>query len=242
FRIHALPTIRISLYKRVIKFLSDMSTHTIFLDKPVLDFFIDNNLVNINKSKVLIGRTINHANHSVDFSSRSSDNKFKLTYIGALNDEKDLLPIIKGLSSQKIPGLELGFYSKGIKKYKNELEALTIIYPSTEIIDSFLSREEYDSIIHRSDALILPYKKTYGVRFSAVLNDALRLGKPVLTINLPQFKYYKDKYNACSLYSDHNEIIKSVTSLINNPDIDIDLLNYDYSERIKEKQIKELEL
>ena len=239
FRIHSMPIVRVSLYKKIIKLISRLSNKTIFLDHPVKDYFIKNGISDIEKSVCVIGRTLKIA---IEKDKLLSGKKFNLTFIGAMNSEKDLQPILTALCRVKIEDLSLTFLSKGIDKYEKELKALKAVYEDTRIVNRFLSREEYDYEINRSDALILPYKNSYGVRFSAVLNDALKEGKKVLTIRLPQFEFYYKKYNACYLYKNEDDVIDAINKLINSPPLKVDALNEDYSKLIQKNQLKTLGL
>lgn len=235
FRVHSLPVVRVGLYKKIIYLLSFYSQKTVFLDYPVKDFFVNNKISFSQKSICIIGRTIAIQRVlPIDLNK-----KLEVLYIGALNEEKDLYPIIKGLIDNPAQHIRLSFLSKGISKYSKELNKMSEIYKDIKVFDGFLEREEYDKAIRKSDVLILPYKKSYGIRFSAVLNDALRQGKKVITINLPQFDYYSKKYNACFLYNDSSDVYLAINQLINSPPLDVSLLNKDYSRIVKSNQLEQ---
>jgi len=238
FRVHSMPIVRVGVYKKIIRWLSNLSRKTVFLDYPVKEYFISMGYSNPKKSVCVIGRTLNIEKNKPSI----IDEKFNLLFIGAMNNEKDLKPIIDALCKEKINNLSLSFLSKGIDKYEVELDKLKHIYEDVVIVNEFLERSEYDTAIAKADALILPYKVSYGVRFSAVLNDALSLGKKVLTIRLPQFEYYSRKYNSCSLYTDKYDVIKAIRQLMISPPIKIHELNMDYSFETKREQLKRLGL
>lgn len=238
FRIHSLPIVKVRLYKKIIRWMSNLSTSTVFLDYPVKDYFVSNGLSNPVKSTCVIGRTLN-INPKAIYDDKV---KFNLLFIGAMNEEKNLKPILDALCREKINNLSLSFLSKGIDKYERELDKLKLVYEGTIVKNEFLERSEYDYAISRADALILPYKVSYGIRFSAVLNDALSLGKKVLTINLPQFEYHSKKYNSCYLYTSKDDVIEAIRKLMMSPPIKINKLNMDYSFETKKEQLKMLGL
>jgi glycosyltransferase involved in cell wall biosynthesis len=238
FRVHSMPIVRVRVYKKIIRWLSNLSVSTIFLDYPVKDYFVSKGHSNPKKSTCVIGRTLDIDQESTSLIS----DKFNLLFIGAMNDEKDLKPIIDALCKTKINNLSLAFLSKGIEKYASELDDLKLVYEDVEIVNEFLDRSKYDKAIVKADALILPYKVTYGVRFSAVLNDALSLGKKVLTIKLPQFEYYSKKYNSCHLYTNKYDVIEAIEEMMVSSPIKIDELNMDYSLKTKQEQLKRLGL
>lgn len=242
FRIHSFPVVRVGFYKIIIPLISRLSRQTIFLDFPVMQFFIDNNLTDKDKSICVIGRVIPDCADSKEEAKSDESTPFKLLFIGAMNEEKDLHPVISGLSKRKIEGISLSFLSKGINLYNKELSELLDIYPGTHIYDGFLPREDFDQAIRDADALILPYRKSYGVRFSAVLNDALRQKKKVLTIRLPQFEYYSEKYNACALYDDETNVSNAVFELLNREPLKACDLLADYSEVVKKDQFMRINL
>jgi glycosyltransferase involved in cell wall biosynthesis len=235
FRVHSMPIVKVKVYKYIIRLLSKFSCNTVFLDYPVKEFFVNSGFSDKEKSICVIGRTIEIESTNAPLIV-DEQSKFKLLFIGAINEEKDLTPVINGLCQRKIDGVSLSFLSKGISKYSKNLAEMQKIYPDTCVIDGFLLREEFDKEISKADALILPYKKSYGVRFSAVLNDALKQGKKVLTIQLPQFEYYAKLYNACYLYNDESDIEKAVVALINSKPLRINKLCDEYSEDVKVKQ------
>jgi len=238
FRVHSMPIVKVVVYKKVIRWLSNLCISTIFLDEPVKDYFISQGYSNPKKSACVIGRTLN-IRKGLD---ERRGEKFNLLFIGAMNNEKDLKPIIDALCENKIDNLTLSFLSKGIERYDSELKRLRMVYKDLTISNEFLSRTDYDSAIKKADALILPYKKSYGVRFSAVLNDALSLGKKVLTIKLPQFEHYAQRYSACYLYNDKVDVVKAIKELMTSPPLNSSELNADYSQLVKKQQLKRLGL
>lgn len=238
FRVHSMPIVKVRAYRKIIRWLSNLSTNTIFLDYPVKNHFVSKGYSHPTKSTCVIGRTLNIEQQAIS----ATTDKFNLLFIGAMNDEKDLKPIIEALCEQKIDNLTLSFLSNGIDKYERELGNLKLIYDDINITNKFLERSEYDFAIANADALILPYKKSYGVRFSAVLNDALSLGKKVLTIKLPQFEYYSQKYNCCALYTNKSDVREAIIKIMDSPPIKINQLNKDYSFETKKEQLKRLGL
>lgn len=238
FRVHSMPVVKVGLYKKVIRYISKLSINTVFLDAPVKDYFVSRGYSDPRKSVCVIGRTLEIEEKSLT----NKDDSFNLLFIGAMNSEKELKPIVDALCEKKIEKLKLSFLSKGIERYDSELKKLKLLYGDIIISNEFLSRDDYDKAIKNADALILPYKTSYGIRFSAVLNDALSLGKKVLTIRLPQFEYYAKKYNACFLYNDKDDVIKAIHELMISPPLNKKDLNLDYSESVKIKQLKRLGL
>jgi glycosyltransferase involved in cell wall biosynthesis len=238
FRVHSLPTIKVRTYNKIIRWMSNLCIGTVFLDYPVKEYFVDKGYSCPNKSTCVLGRTLNIKSKTLS----KSNSKFNLLFIGAMNAEKDLKPILDALCERKIDNLSMSFISKGIEKYDKELNRLKFVYEDTIVINTFLDRADYDDVISKADALILPYKTSYGVRFSAVLNDALSLGKKVLTIRLPQFEYYSKKYNSCYLYTDQHDVVEAIESLMASPSINIEKLNLDYSLEVKKDQVRRLGL
>ncbi|MFS1464825.1 glycosyltransferase [Vibrio lentus] len=238
FRVHSMPVVKVAVYKKVIRYISNLSINTVFLDEPVKEYFVLKGYSHPKKSACVIGRTLDIEREINTKQERS----FNLLFIGAMNSEKDLKPIIDALLDQKIEKLTLSFLSKGIDCYDAELNDLKSLYEDLIISNEFLSRSDYDSAIKNADALILPYKVSYGVRFSAVLNDALSLGKKVLTIKLPQFEHYAKRYNACYLYNDKFDVVNAINELMSSPPLNKEDLNLDYSQSVKVAQLKRLGL
>jgi glycosyltransferase involved in cell wall biosynthesis len=210
FRIHSFPTKYKAAYKVVINLLSKISNRTIFLDYPVEEYFIGKKIVNRNKSKVVFRRDLPRV---FDFTKRKLGEPLKILFIGALNTEKDLEPILDGLIVKKLDSVRFGFYSKGISYYQQKILSFKQVYEDTVVVDRFLDRVEYDRIISEYDILILPYVRSYGVRFSGVLNDALRNGKRVLAVDLPQFKYYSG-YGVCATYKGACDVVSAIEGLL----------------------------
>lgn len=209
FRFTSMPSVRRSLYKVLIKLMNRLCAGTLVCDYPVKEYLVNELSLQEEKVHVLIGRTID----SYRFNAGTGSKK-NVAFVGALNAEKDLTLVLKVLSEVHFDNINFVFASKGIRKaYPSELLNLERSPNSVLIVDDFLPDEEYNKLIANSDYLLIPYTRAYGVRASAVLFDAMKFGKKAITVSLPQFEFYKEKYGLCFTYFDYPSLVNSLNAL-----------------------------
>ncbi len=240
FRFTSMPYKMVGVYSKVIRLLSKYTKGIIVCDYPVKDFLISELDVNSDNISVLIGRAMDENHYVKKYSEEKTP--IKVSFVGALNNEKDLSIFIDVISNVRFDHIEFTLVSKGLNQYESELKSIFNSGNSVTLHDSFLSDAEYKSIISRTDYLVIPYTKNYGVRASAVLFDAMKLGKKAITISLPQFEYYKSNFNICLTYSDKKTLIQTLQELSINQKVAYDKLFERYSRCVFVEQFRGLKI
>ncbi len=240
FRFTSMPYVRIGLYQKIIKILSVFSNGVIVCDYPVSEFLVESLNIDRKKISVLIGRTINKNNYKYSC-SQGEGNKINVTFVGALNNEKDLTMVLKVICDNAFNNIRFCFYSKGIEQYKDQISAVKKNdFNDVVFQDKFLSNDEFNNLIDNADYLLIPYKLNYGIRASAILFDAMKLGKKAITIALPQFLYFEKEFNLCKTYKDEVSMIDLFNTLNNEEIVKGEELFSRYSKPIFIKQFDEL--
>ena len=75
------------------------------------------------------------------------------------------------------------------------------------LYNRYLSFNEYDELYRKAAAVIIPFPKSFNMRESGTIIDALSSGKRVIANNIPTVRYYQ--YICSSIYS-------NVVSIFNN--------------------------
>jgi glycosyltransferase involved in cell wall biosynthesis len=237
FRIHSLPVKWVWAYRYVISALSRMSRGAIFLDYPVKDWFNEEGIVSSSRSNVLIGRAIPIPNRPII----QMPNVPRVAFIGSINSEKDVGAMLSGLGSGRVGSYRISLYSKGIKNYAGELIRMQRAGWDIDFEDQFYERVRLDELYRKSDIVVLPYRYSYGVRFSAVLNDALRNGCVVIAPELPQFVYYSREFGVV-VTSSMRDLPRAIGDVVKKCEFDFRPLALNYGREVMLNQIGDLEL
>lgn len=102
------------------------------------------------------------------------------------------------------------------------------------LYNRYLSFNEYDELYRKAAAVIIPFPKSFNMRESGTIIDALSSGKRVIANNIPTVRYYQ--YICSSIDSNvvsiFNNIEEFCNLLINDPNFDIKT-NYAFSHLIE---------
>lgn len=223
--VHFFPTVKINLYKAILNYL--LKNCNGFM---VLDIFVKDNILNkfgiLNNSKISVIHSRDIKNNQVTL---NCNNKIKLSFIGSMNQYKDILLLTNLIKKNYYKNIEFGFYSKGILPYLKDTETLNIL----NIKDQYFSEQEFNQYLCESDFVFLSYTDDYGIRFSGMLCDALSNGCQLICNDNPSFKYYVEKYNCGYVFRDEDELHKILTNL-QKLNINEEIYN-DYSQQTREK-------
>jgi len=223
--VHFFPTVKVNLYKVILSDLLKNSNGFM-----VLDIFVKNDILNkfrISKNnKIFIIHSRDIKNNQVTL---NCNNKIKLSFIGSMNQYKDILLLTNLIKKNYYKNIEFGFYSKGILPYLQNIETTNIL----NIQDQYFSEAEFNRFLCESDFIFLSYTINYGLRFSGMLCDALSNDCQLICNDNASFKYYIEKYNCGYMFRDEDELHKILTNLqklsINEEIYD------DYSEETREQ-------
>lgn len=160
-----LPTLDFYLIPKIIKKL----TFVCFTDYFVEEYVIRQNLIPRNKIFPCIPSATSYAiNKEIDVSKKNLD----ICIPGAIDQRKrDYIPVIQGIK-EAIPHLEnritLWLGGKPVGKYGEKvIEALKVLEHDKfhlQYFDSFVSQQEYNSILEHSDIIIAPMIKASSFR------------------------------------------------------------------------------
>lgn len=128
----------------------------------------------------------------------------------------DLMPIISEVRRND-PQLKIRFVvhhllgeNSAFDSYTSQLYAL----PGVEMIAGYVEEERILSEYHRCSAVLLPYDRAiYRLRGSAVMMEALAVGRPVLTYNDTAFANQVLHYGNGSVYSDRSAMVQAILAL-----------------------------
>lgn len=101
------------------------------------------------------------------------------------------------------------------------------------LYNRYLSFDEYDELYKKALAVVLPFPKSFNMRESGTIIDALASGKRVIASNIPTVRYYQNicskiDSNAVSIYDNIEEFCNLLIKNINSDNIN----NYAFSKLI----------
>lgn len=83
-----------------------------------------------------------------------------------------------------------------------------------EIFTGVLSDQEYLNLYKKADAVLLPYEKSYGMRYSGSALDTLENGKILIGRDIPLMKSFRSKYpNNCFVFDDFKDMIEIINNI-----------------------------
>ena len=221
--VHFFPTVNVGLYKLIFNNLIN-NINGLF----VFEEYVANEI----QEKINSNKKINilHA-RDIKYSIREKiDEKFTVSFIGAMNIFKEVDSLLSLLNFNYYENIKFKFYSKNItnfisNKYFNQNDI--------EIIDAYLTSEDYNNYMKDSDFIFLSYKYAYGIRVPAMVFDSLSNGCQLICNDNPSFNYYIEKYNCGYVFRDEDELHKILTNL-QKLNINEEIYD-DYSQQTREK-------
>jgi len=175
-------------------------------------FVLSDSVKNDVSSKIIGCRTGSiRVIHSRDIEAKTKNDKkekFVFSFIGAMNEFKDVSLLLNLIKEVKYSNVQFRFYSKGIKPY------LKSIGSENEVIikDEYFTPDEYDKFMSESDFVFVSYTQCYGVRFSGIVFDALNAGAQVVCNSNRSFDGFVN-YNAISEFSNEHELDRILKNL-----------------------------
>lgn len=121
--------------------------------------------------------------------------KYDIGMVGLMSDGKDIEDIVNTYSNTNIRVLIAGYF--GDKERLNRL--IKQKTDNIEIIDGYLTDDEYEDFFDKVKYVVLPYKDYYKEASSGVVFDILFHRKPVITKKYQNFEFIED-YNMGILY------------------------------------------
>jgi len=86
-------------------------------------------------------------------------------------------------------------------------------YDNVRVIKEFLRDEEFYNLMELADIIWFPYRKSYELRSSTMLFDAIHFEKPVVAVDNTLFRNYLGKYQIGRLYRTGDEFCAAIESL-----------------------------
>jgi glycosyltransferase involved in cell wall biosynthesis len=214
------------LYRFIFSFLINRCKATAVLEDVVRE--------NIYK-KCRIKRNIQiiHDRNIKKTSFKKNNRVKKVLSIGAMHQSKDVSCVLNVINMRKYNQLQFMFYGRGI----NKIEFQNIHNNNVLLLDDYLDRERYEAEIIAADYVILPYKKSYGVRFSGILFESLNFGTPVIASDIFCLKKVVERYNCGIIYSDMVSLAE-IFDKIQNDEIIINISDLLYNDFSQEKNKK----
>ena len=123
------------------------------------------------------------------------------------NYDKELLSMV--LNSGKVSGFlreeNIELYVKKNVELRNESDS---IYRIT----SYLSLEEYNYMLKKAMAVILPYGKQFKYRCSGIFFECIANGTPIMATNIPDIKAYSDNARI-AFFGDDKSFVEALSNL-----------------------------
>lgn len=136
-----------------------------------------------------------------------------------INRNFDYTELSEILSSQQLHDclkeLNLNLYIKDIVTIKNNFEKIKIIKKS-------LDKSEYDYLINNSNAILLPYGKSFGKRCSGILFEGISRNKHIISSDTEAIRAYEG-LASISYYRNIEELCKCLKECSNNIKVDNNL-------------------
>lgn len=182
-------------------------------------------LLGINNEISVLENTINLDNFtSLKLQKNEQDKNFKLIFAGALNVERGLQYVIKGLNliKQKIPNLKLIIIGNG--SYKKHLEKLIVQHKLEDVVEflGWKPLNELLSIIYQADINLIPHLKWEQTDCSSPnkLFQYMFVKTPLLVSNCNSIARIVNntKSGLSYKYNDYKEFAGLVEFLYKNPD------------------------
>lgn len=108
-----------------------------------------------------------------------------------------------------------------------------------KIYNKYLPKSEYDYLLNNADYILLPYEPSYNYRISAIMFEALCIGKPILLHNNNTLNNYSEIFRGrVQLFEDVDDMLGKIgrSSEFNCTDDNLD----DYSDISIANSIKEI--
>lgn len=149
--------------------------------------------------------------------NKSYSPQYDFGMVGIMSNGKDIDDVIYTFSNTNYKVLIAGYFHNK-ERYQKILDKKT---DNIEVVNKYLSNEEYEAFFDNVKYVLLPYAEYYKNASSGVIYDILFHRKPVITKDYPNFEFVK-KYNIGVLY---NKSLK---------ELDFKLLNQeDFSESMQ---------
>lgn len=215
FRIHSLPVKNSRLNKYLIIFLAKYSMGAAVCTDFVKQYLIEEGVVTDKNCRVLPCRVFDDDfNNFSDTSYRDKGQRKTILYLGEYNNFKDLTVLESVLENNVFQNLNFKICGRGVTSVFDKSTP-----DNVTVVDRFIEKEEYISLISECDFVLLPYKKSYGVRGSAMLNDALAARKLIIATNVPQFVDAVKNYHIGFVYSNDLELFDLLKRIDDGVDI-----------------------
>lgn len=134
--------------------------------------------------------------------------------VGTMNDSKDIEMIIDTFAKYQKYKVKIAGFFQDKSRFQRLLEKATF---NIELIDCYLTEEEFKSIIKNSRYCLLPYKKVHDIATSGVIYDYLFQNRPVIYRYSENFDFV-EKYGAGLAYQ--NDIEEVLNYIDNTPYIE----------------------
>lgn len=220
--VHFFPTVKQKIYKYVLKKLWEKSKALLVLDKPV-KIELSKKIDTFEKIYVIHSRDIEKK--IVQKNNEMQKNKLSVIVIGAINEYKEMDDLLELISEKQYSNIELRFCAKGIRSLLECYDNNILKKNLSVVKDKYLDIDEYKKCLEEADFVYIAYKKSYGIRFSGILFDAINNGCQIICNSYDAFRYYINKYNIgyeFSNKSELDEILSNLKKLTINDDIYID--------------------
>ncbi len=200
-----------SIHKFIYRLLSKITTKIIAVSPAVYDYLLND--INISSSVLLL---INNGVKKKKDITKEKGLLMRFGYIGRLEDEKNVICLLKAVNLLKKERFVLKIIGDGSQKewlqdycIENDLEDKVIFM-------GYLSSDEIDNVYRQLDVVILPSKReTFGL----VLAEGMMNGCPCIGSNIGGIKYIIDNgFNGYLFKSDdHYDLAKKMKTYINDP-------------------------
>lgn len=201
------------LLKQIFKLSNRVLYHTEY-ELQLINRFITS--TNNNKFKYVKYHLLANTRKSESVTQKKIRNKKVITFFGPVKIDKPLEPFIQLMKEDKESLFVYRIYNPGFLGF-NELNKLISKFPSLEIIDRFISYEEYDAAVLDSDYIFLSHNQMYSGKLSGNLCDCISKRIPFISDNISPVKELITYYGKIGYVFDFssnenwaNQFLKSV--------------------------------
>lgn len=234
--VHFVPKTSDFIYKLVFKILCNKVNSLIFLSPAVRNDM--NSLIDISKYEEKCD--IIHIKN-INRQTKKCNKEMVISVIGPVNEAKDYKKILDAINYGFYENIVFNFKCYGINEFLKNVNFINRKNNNITFDDRFLDIEEYDLAFKESDYVIISYAENYGVRYSAILFDALKNGTPVIVNNNEGLRYYIEKYNCGFIFDDCNGL-HNILDILNKKEkeklVFADTLFEDFSEENNKKLVE----
>lgn len=146
---------------------------------------------------------------SCSFVEKNIELLYDFLIVGTITEEKDYVDVIRAVSNTDYSLVIVGWF-----KDKDKLQKLQEMATSNiQIMDCYLSEEDYLKVIYQSRYIVLPYKEGYKFKSSGVVLDAIYNGKPVVVPRIESFSFVEYDKLGIVYHTGFHEAIEKIDDI-----------------------------